>query len=281
MTRSPKMKPAEQGFTLIEMAVVMSIIMIFVGIAFYSYIPMIGRLRLNSDVRKVDQALMQAKMRAVATGVPTGVIFYRRDGAATANTPDEMYIFTDSTVNNRLSDDDTPCKGCLMNKIYNCALDPLCNPGAPTTTDPASKEFLPIHCNPGDTAPSDTDCKVGSAYMNTHDIIVDGPLPLESGDYFTRILDCKIPSCSTFSTGPGSPYGSEFILFDQFGKVVFPESTTAVTVDSRRIYLQDHPGLGGSGMSDRAGVELTSWASGVTRVVRLGPAEQDEWTTKP
>ena len=73
MSRSPEMKLAEQGFTMIEMVVVMAIIATLAGLAIYTYIPMIGRLRLSTDVRKVDQALQQAKMHALSNGVPAGV----------------------------------------------------------------------------------------------------------------------------------------------------------------------------------------------------------------
>jgi len=265
MTRSPKTKLAEQGFTMIEMVVVMMMIVILAGIAAYTYIPMIGRLRLSSDVRKVDQALQQAKMRAVASGVPTGVIFYRREGAATANNPDEMYIFSDSVMDGHLTmvsgTNDPPCRGCKVNSIY--------NPAITDGKNPASQQFIATRCKSSDTFPN---CKTGT-YRTTHDDIVDGPIPLESGDYFTRILDSKNTGDTKFSIS----YGREFILFDQFGKVVFPASTTSVTVNSRRIYLQNHPNLKGKDMADRAAVQLI-WASGVTQVVRMGPAHQNDWT---
>jgi prepilin-type N-terminal cleavage/methylation domain-containing protein len=290
MAHSSTMKLGEQGFTLIEMTVAMMIIFILAAMAIYTYIPLIGRLRLSADVRKVDQALQQAKMYAVSRGVAAGVVYFRRDGAATGTTPDEMYIFLDTAtvgtdIKERYTDDDKPCHGCVMNKIYNCQLDPLCNPNCATdtlcnTTDTHAlvrKEFIPVRCDSKDTFPDCTNRPLPSDYMKKHDVIVDGPIPLENGDYFTRILGSTNPAAtSIFST-----YKYEFILFDPFGGVIYPDPATAATVDSRRVYLQNHPVRASSGASvDRAAVQM-NFVGGLSQVVRLGPAAQDAWLAGP
>jgi prepilin-type N-terminal cleavage/methylation domain-containing protein len=252
MAQMETVRHGERGFTLIELMVVLTIIGILTALASYSYFAQISRMRLNGDVRKVDQAMQQAKMRAVSSGIPTGVVFCRRDGAASGNNPDELYIFIDSaggaspgTGDNLYTDkspEDRPCTGC-------------------------KEDGTPIRCSTADAYPN---CNAGSSYLNTHDNIVDGPYPLEPGDYFTLIFNSKSPATGTFSA-----YDSEFILFDQFGRVLFPTASSAVP-DSRLIYMQNHPKSRDNTMADRVAVQV-NFTSGVSQVLRLGPKSEDDW----
>ncbi len=253
MAKMETVRHEERGFTLIEMMVVLTIIGILTALASYSYYAQISRMRLNGDVRKVDQGIQQAKMHAVSSGIPTGVVFCRRDGTAYGKYPDEFYIFIDSTsvLNPGTGDNlytdkspqDQPCTGC-------------------------KEDGTPIRCS---TAVAYPNCKAGSSYLNTHDNIVDGPYQLEPGDYFTLIFNSKSPAAGTFSA-----YDSEFILFDQFGKVVFPLPSFSTLPDSRLIYMQNHPKSRNNTMADRVAVQV-NFTSGVSQVLRLGPTPADDW----
>jgi len=242
MAYSLKNKVGEGGFTLIELVVVVAIIGIMTAMAAYTYFAQVARMKLNGDVRKVDQVLQQAKMHAITYSVPTGVVFVRRDGNAIGRNPDEFYIFSDSTGNGLYTDDDTPCKGC-------------------------KEDGTPLRCSPTDSFPS---CAATSAYLKTHDNIVDGPFVLETGDYFTLLFGSKNPTADARFTAAGY----EYILYDSMGHVIYPLSP--VGADSRRIYLQNHSKAKDITQADRGAVQIT-FLTGVSQVIRLGPAPVDEW----
>lgn len=236
------------GFTLIEMAVVMIIIAILAATAGYTYYSQIQRMRLSADVRKVDQALQQAKMRAVASGIPCGVVFWRRGGNDRTKTPDEIWVFMDSVRDNSYTDDDLPCTGCRED-------------GTPISCPKVSKP----NCRDSAT--------VGTDYTDTHDLIVDGPYALETGDYFARILGSKNPTSGGVAEFAAAGY--EFILFDPLGGVSSPRLLTTA-VDSRRIYLQNHPRQRAGSMAEQAAIEVT-FATGITRTIPRGQVAKDAW----
>jgi len=245
MKMRTKLNPT--GFTLIEMAVVMTIIAVLAAIATYTYYAQIQRMRLNGDVRTVDQALQQAKMRALATGVPCGVVYWRRGGDDRTAAPDEFWVFMDSTGDNSYTDADNPCKGC-------------------------KEDGTPIHC-PGASAPECKDsATVETDYTDTHDLILDGPFVLEKGDYFTRIFGSRGPTKGDVQQYTDAGY--EYILFGPLGGVVSPR-TPAITRD-RRIYLQNHPRQKDGLTADQAAIEMI-FATGVSRVVPTGPAPPNAW----
>ena len=272
MAHAPNMKRGEPGFTLIEMMVVMTIIAVLAGLAGYTYFTQVARMKLNGDVRKLDQTLQQAKMFAVSTGVPAGVVFLRRDGEAIGNQPDQMFIFKDSApapiAGHTLGDKHftnpdgyPPCHGCLVNKIY--------DPSITKTGDPRVKRYIPVRCNPIDTFPDCTTTPNNSMSLQTDDVLVDGPITLETGDYFTLILGSKNPKVDPRFSTPQY----EYILFDPMGQVVYP--TTESTTD-KSIYLQNHPNQKDITLADRGAVQV-NWISGVNRVIRVGPVPKDDW----
>ena len=248
----------QKGFTLIEMAVVMSIIAVLSALAGYTYYTQIQQMRLNGDVRTVDQALQQAKMQSVSSGVPCGVVFWRQGGNDRTAAPDEFWIFMDTTRDHSYSDDDFPCTGCKPNP----------------SEDPANPydDYTPINC-PGMSAPTCTDDPaVTTDYIDTNDVMIDGPYVLERGDYFTRIFG------SNSAAGGGVQNfidaGYEYILFDPLGGVRSP--STPLAADDRRIHIQNHPRQNAEAQAEQGAIELI-FATGVTRVVPRGPVDKDAW----
>jgi len=242
----------QKGFTLIEMAVVMAIIAVLAALAGYSYYTQIQQMRLSGDVRQVDQTLQQAKMQAVSSGVPCGVVFWRKGGEDRTKEPGEFWIFMDTTGDNRYTDDDTPCMGCQPNP------DPNEDPADP------DDDYTKINC-PKAAPPTSCvdDPTVTTDYIDTNDVILDGPFVLERGDYFTRIFGSKDMSA-----------GYEYILFSPLGGVVSPP--TPLVQANRRIHIQNHPRQNAEAQAGQGAIELI-FATGVTRVVPRGPVDKDAW----
>ncbi len=90
-------RKAQRGFTLIELMVVVSIIALIVMIGMYTYISQIREVRVRGDARAIYETMELAKMRAISTGVPHGVAFWR---------PNKYFVFSDCNWN--LYYDDTP-----------------------------------------------------------------------------------------------------------------------------------------------------------------------------
>ncbi|OGP57286.1 MAG: hypothetical protein A2V67_01165 [Deltaproteobacteria bacterium RBG_13_61_14] len=255
----------QKGFTLIEMAVVMAIIAVLAALAGYSYYTQIQQMRLSGDVRQVDQTLQQAKMQAVSSGVPCGVVFWRKGGEDRTKEPGEFWIFMDTTGDNRYTDDDTPCMGCQPNP------DPNEDPADP------DDDYTKINC-PKAAPPTSCvdDPTVTTDYIDTNDVILDGPFVLERGDYFTRIFGSNCPAGGGVQNFIDAGY--EYILFSPLGGVVSPP--TPLVQANRRIHIQNHPRQSAEAQAGQGAIELI-FATGVTRVVPRGPVDKDAWGPCP
>jgi prepilin-type N-terminal cleavage/methylation domain-containing protein len=254
----------QKGFTLIEMAVVMTVIAILAALAGYSYYTQIQQMRLSGDVRQVDQTLQQAKMQAVSSGVPCGVVFWRKGGDDRTKEPGEFWIFMDTTGDNRYTDpgNDLPCTGCKPNPLDASSI--------------SSDDYTPIHCPKAGNPNCVDDPTVTTDYIDTNDVILDGPFVLERGDYFTRIFgsnDAITGGVTEFSSPPTGA-GYEYILFDPLGGVRSPR--TPLVQANRRIHIQNHPRQNAEAQADQGAIELI-FATGVTRVVPRGPVDKDAW----
>ncbi len=86
-------KGGKSGFTLIELMIVLVIIMVLASVATFTYISQIEQITLRSDVRELIGALEMAKMRAIASGEPHGVVFIR----GTGDEPDAFFVYRDCT----------------------------------------------------------------------------------------------------------------------------------------------------------------------------------------
>ncbi len=113
-----------RGFTLIELMVVMVIISIVIGYGIYNYMSTIHRTKLKADVREITGALQVAKLRAISSGVPHGVAFWRD---TTDSQRDKIFIFmdcagqTDRVSDQRYTDDDDdPTNNDMIDDVTQC-----------------------------------------------------------------------------------------------------------------------------------------------------------------
>lgn len=70
------MKSGEKGFTLLELLVVMAILGLLSMAVMPQMLPVLDRIRLQSDARDVAQALRAARQQAISTGKPAAVYIY-------------------------------------------------------------------------------------------------------------------------------------------------------------------------------------------------------------
>lgn len=123
---------AKKGFTLIELIVVLAILAFLSTMAVSSYLGGRESAALRSDVREAAAILQLARMRAISTGIPHGVVFKR----GTGGTADEYMIFMDCNLDGKYTDDD--------DSIRNNTVITSRNQCAGLTHDPRIQE-QPIH----------------------------------------------------------------------------------------------------------------------------------------
>ena len=83
------------AFTLIELAVVFSIIAILATLAFGSILNSLPRMRVRGDVRNVNQIMLRARMLSISENAHYGVAFYQTGSSA----PCTYYYFVFKDVN--------------------------------------------------------------------------------------------------------------------------------------------------------------------------------------
>jgi len=106
-----KNKKSLHAFTLIELAVVFAIIAIMAGLAVNSLFGSMPRIRLRGDIWDVNQALTNARMRAISENSNFGVAFYRQGTAP--NYTYYYFIFRDANSDNSFTDlDGNPLVQC-------------------------------------------------------------------------------------------------------------------------------------------------------------------------
>lgn len=101
------MNTNKKGFTLIEIAVTLAIILIGATLAIGIIFRSLPRIRIRGDAWNIHQALLNAKMTAVAEKVNMGVIFIYRGiygGENLCQDQDCYFIFKDSDGDNRYTD---------------------------------------------------------------------------------------------------------------------------------------------------------------------------------
>jgi len=101
------MKAKKEGFTLIEIAVTLAILVIGATLAIGIMFRSLPRMRIRGDVWDIHQTLLNAKMTAVAEKVNVGVMFVYRGiygGDRICEEQDCYFIFKDSDGDNRLTD---------------------------------------------------------------------------------------------------------------------------------------------------------------------------------
>lgn len=120
------MKAKKEGFTLIEIAVTLAILVIGATLAIGILFRSLPRMRIRGDAWDIHQALLNAKMTAVAEKVNVGVMFvYRGTGGNPICAQQDCYfIFKDSDGNNQLTDlDGNIFHQCeFVNPAINCTV---------------------------------------------------------------------------------------------------------------------------------------------------------------
>ncbi|MFO8056060.1 MAG: GspH/FimT family pseudopilin [bacterium] len=94
-----------QGFTLVEMLIVLAIMGLVSAIGVYTYLSQIDKINLRNDARALNSALQLAKMRAMSTGFPHGVAFQRGDPDSADNQGKYM-VFLDCDGDGEFDDTD-------------------------------------------------------------------------------------------------------------------------------------------------------------------------------
>lgn len=116
------MKNHQNGFTLIEMAVTMAIILILSSLAMGSIIKSQPRFRVRGDSWAIYQALNKAKFLSIDTNRPHGVMFYHSGN----NQPDIFFVFQDWNNNGLYDDADSkPLVQCNPAITSGCLEDPI------------------------------------------------------------------------------------------------------------------------------------------------------------
>jgi prepilin-type N-terminal cleavage/methylation domain-containing protein len=118
------MKKHQNGFTLIEMAVTMAIILILSGLAVSSIVKSQPRFRVRGDSWAIYQALNKAKFLSIDTNRPHGVMFYHSGN----NLPDYFFVFQDWNDNQSYDvGSDGPLIQCNPNILgwATCPQDPI------------------------------------------------------------------------------------------------------------------------------------------------------------
>lgn len=70
------MKSGEKGFTLLELLLVMAILGLLSAAVMPRMLPVLDKIRLQSDARDVAQALRLARQQAISTGKPAAFYIY-------------------------------------------------------------------------------------------------------------------------------------------------------------------------------------------------------------
>jgi len=81
MKNSPRKRPAERGFTLIEIIIVVGLLGIFMIVSYPSILNTLAVRNLENTTRQVQTFMQQAKLQAVSTRIPHRVRFTRVDGS--------------------------------------------------------------------------------------------------------------------------------------------------------------------------------------------------------
>jgi prepilin-type N-terminal cleavage/methylation domain-containing protein len=119
-----KTKKRQIGFTLIEMTVTMTIVVILASIAIGSIIRSQPRFRVRGDVWNVYQTLTKAKFLSIDGSRSFGVMFYH-SGSTTGN-PDYFFVFQDWNNNGVYDDTDgNPLRQCNPALTSGCLEDPI------------------------------------------------------------------------------------------------------------------------------------------------------------
>ena len=105
---------AGRGFTLVELMFVLIIGATMVTLGVATYLSQVQQIRLQNDVREVNQTLQLARMRTFATGIPHGVIFLQAQKS--------YYVFVDCNNNDAFTDNDSnPLNNNPVNTAEACA----------------------------------------------------------------------------------------------------------------------------------------------------------------
>jgi prepilin-type N-terminal cleavage/methylation domain-containing protein len=81
MQNSFRNRPAERGFTLIEILIVVGIMGIFMVVSYPSILNTMAARNLENTTRQVQTFLQQTKLQAVSTRIPHRVRFTQVDGS--------------------------------------------------------------------------------------------------------------------------------------------------------------------------------------------------------
>ncbi|OOR90909.1 hypothetical protein B0181_04045 [Moraxella caviae] len=97
---------ANQGFTLLEMVVVLAIVAVLALFAMPAYDGMMQRLESQATKRHIQEAIRLAKIESIAQG--KDVIICAMDDAQTCNKTGQkdFVVFVDRNMNNRFDDKD-------------------------------------------------------------------------------------------------------------------------------------------------------------------------------
>ncbi len=96
-------KRKSEGFTLLEMMIVIGILAILSALAIITYRSQINTIHLGNDSRALNGTLQLAKMKAMSTGMPYGVAFQRGDPVSSDNRG-EFTVFIDCNRDGKFTD---------------------------------------------------------------------------------------------------------------------------------------------------------------------------------
>jgi prepilin-type N-terminal cleavage/methylation domain-containing protein len=181
----------EKGFTMIELLIVIAIIGLLAVAGLTTYFSTVERIKLQGDVRAVNQILQAAKMKAISTGKPHGVAFYRQytKAAGPSSPPDGYFIFIDCNENYVFHGS---YKNKIVDKWKEC--NDLVNPNDP---DPRPKGTQVNYLTKGNyftqllgsTAPSGADLEsivfnsLGQAVQGSYTGIAAGSIYMQNHRY--------------------------------------------------------------------------------------------------
>ena len=117
-----KTKKRQTGFTLIEMAVTMTIMLIMASLAMGSLMRSQPRYRVRGDAWTVYQSLTKAKFLSIDGNRSFGVLFYH----VGTHQPDYFFVFQDWNNNGVFNDTDgNPMVQCNPATTSGCNDDPI------------------------------------------------------------------------------------------------------------------------------------------------------------
>ena len=181
-----KTQKRQTGFTLIEMAVTMTIILILTSLALGSIVRTQPRYRIRGDAWTVYQALTKAKFLSINGNRSYGVMFYH----VGAHQPDYFFVFQDWDNDGFFDDADN-------NPLYQC--NPATTSGC--TDDPIAGSVEVLHSSDFFSNVLGMDMAGGTRTMS---YITFGPLGnvVQTG-------------------GPGYIYIQSYLAFDQVNKLSY------------------------------------------------------------